>query len=82
MTRYLLDTGPLAAYLLGRAEVLPLVTTWIRKEQAATSIIVYGEVTEYLKGFSSYPLHYQQLLSILQAIVPYFLTYAILETLR
>jgi hypothetical protein len=40
MRRYLLDTGPLAALLLGRPGATRLFTPWIRSQEAAMSILV------------------------------------------
>lgn len=79
MTKYLLDTGPLAAYLLGRPAVVPLVTGWLAHEQAATSIVVYGEVIEYLKGLPHYGEYRRTLLELMQTIPPHALTYSVLE---
>jgi predicted nucleic acid-binding protein len=79
MRRYLLDTGPLGAYLQGRPAVVNLVAPWLRQHEAATSILAYGEVVEYIKGFPDFlPLH-TQLRRLLRHIYPYFLTYRILE---
>ncbi len=81
MKRYLLDTGLVAAFLHGRKPVVELIDPWVRNEEAATSIIVYGEVIEYLKGLASYPYYKTRLqrLFTLEQIYPYPLTYAILE---
>ena len=49
MRRYLIDTAPLAAYLLGRPWAVAVIDPWLDRHEAATSILVYGEVTEYLK---------------------------------
>jgi predicted nucleic acid-binding protein len=79
MRRYLLDTGPLGAYLQGRQAVVNLVAPWLRAHEAATSTLAYGEVVEYIKGFPDFlPLH-TQLRRLLRHIYPYFLTYRILE---
>lgn len=79
MTSYLLDTGPLTAYLLGRPSAIKLIKPWMNQEKVATSILVYGEVIEYIKGLPNYPRNHKQLLILLQTIVPYFLTFSILE---
>jgi hypothetical protein len=50
MRRYLLDTGPLGAYLQGRQPAVDLIVPWIRRGEAATSILVYGELIEYIKS--------------------------------
>ncbi len=51
----------------------------MNQEKVATSILVYGEVIEYIKGLPNYPRNHKQLLILLQTIVPYFLTFSILE---
>jgi predicted nucleic acid-binding protein len=79
MRHYLLDTGPLGAYLQGREPAVDLIVPWIRRGEAATSILVYGEIIEYIKSLQDYPARYLGLRSLLGAIYPYFLTYAILE---
>ena len=81
MKRYLLDTGLVAAFLHGRKPVVELIDPWVRNDEAATSIIIYGEVIEYLQGLAHYP-HYKarlQRLFTLEQITPYPLNYAILE---
>jgi predicted nucleic acid-binding protein len=79
MRRYLLDTGPLGAYLQGRQAVVNLVGPWLRQHEAATSILAYAEVVEYLKGFPDFVSLHTQLRRLLRHIYPYFLTYRILE---
>ncbi len=81
MKRYLLDTSLVAAFLHGRKHVTELIDQWVRNQEAATSILVYGEVTEYLKGLADYSRYQARLrrLFTLKQITPYPLTYAILE---
>ena len=79
MRRYLLDTDPLGAYLQGRQAVVNLVAPWLRQHEAATSILAYGEVVEYMKGFPDFATLHTQLRRLLRHIYPYFLTYRILE---
>ena len=79
MRRYLLDTGPLGAYLQGRQAVVNLVNPWLRQHEAATSILAYAEVVEYIKGFPDFLTLHTQLRRLLRHIYPYFLTYRILE---
>jgi predicted nucleic acid-binding protein len=79
MRQYLLDSAPLAGYLHGRAPFVDLITPFIREHQAATSILVYAEVIEYLKGLPDFPGRRQQLQTLLREIYPYFLTYGIVE---
>jgi predicted nucleic acid-binding protein len=79
MRRYLLDTGPLGAYLQGRPAVIELVTPWLEGREASTSILVYAEVVEYIKGFPQFPNLHAQPRRLLRQVYPYFLTYHILE---
>ncbi len=79
MRRYLLDSAPVAAYLQGRNAAVDLITPWIVNREAATSILVYAEVVEYLKGLSDFSRRHDNLRRLLTEIYPYFLTYSILE---
>jgi predicted nucleic acid-binding protein len=79
MRQYLLDSAPLAGYLHGRPHFVELITPLIREHQAATSIMVYAEVIEYLKGLSDFPTRKRHLQMLLREVYPYFLTYSILE---
>src|SRR5438132_1481759 len=79
MRRYLIDTSVLAAYLFNRPTVTDLLSPWINARQAASSILVYGEVIEYLRDRPDFEVHREQLRELLREISPYFLTYAILE---
>jgi hypothetical protein len=54
MRRYLFDTTPLTAYLRGRPEAVRLLSPWIARGEAATSIIVYGEMIEYFLSFPAF----------------------------
>lgn len=78
MRRYLLDTGPTAALLLSRPAVVALATPWMERHEAATSILVYGEVTEYLRSLSGPTQREVELRSLLGEIYPYYLTYRIM----
>jgi predicted nucleic acid-binding protein len=79
MRRYLLDTTPLTAYLHDQPSVVALVQPWLRRRETATSILVYGEVLEYLKGLDNYPRRRAQLRRLLRVIVPLFVTDAAME---
>jgi tRNA(fMet)-specific endonuclease VapC len=81
MRRYLLDTAAVAAFLHGRPKAMELITPWVKNSEVATSILVYGEVIEYLKGlttFGAYKAKLQKLFRLKQ-IAPYPLTFPILE---
>jgi predicted nucleic acid-binding protein len=79
MRRYLLDSTPLAAYMVGRQQTRELVEPWIRAGEAATSVLVYAEVVEYLRMRRNFTEHRDALREALHDIYPYSLTYPILE---
>ena len=79
MTRYLLDTTPLTAYLMGREPARELIGPWIVRHDAVTSILVYGEITEYIQGFADVQRKQAQLRGILREVWPYVPTLEILE---
>jgi tRNA(fMet)-specific endonuclease VapC len=79
MTGYLLDTPPLAAYLLGRQGAVPLVSPWITRQEAVTSILVYGEVAEYLRALPNFAQRLGKLQRLLVHVTPHGLTYPIME---
>jgi predicted nucleic acid-binding protein len=79
MRRHLLDTPLVSAYLLSRPAALSLITPWIEDGEAATSILVYGEVNEYIRGRVDYPQLHAQLIDLLKEIPPFFLTYPIMR---
>ena len=82
MRLYLLDSNVLAAYLLGKQGAERLVHDWVRNEEAATSILVYGEVYEYLKGLPDMPKRLVALHTLLQKVHPYPLSYQPLASIR
>lgn len=79
MRRYLLDTTPLAGYLQGRPGAVTLVDPWLERHEAATSILIYGEIAEYLLGRQDFPRRDAELRRLLQSITPFFLSYATLR---
>lgn len=79
MRRYLLDTPMVSAYLLSRPVALSLVEPWIENGEVATSILVYGEVNEYICGRDDYPQLHAQLVDLLKEIPPLFVTYPIMR---
>lgn len=48
MRRYLLDTGPLTGLLFNRPHVVTRLRPWLTDQEAATSVLVYGEITHTL----------------------------------
>ena len=79
MKRFLVDTTPLAAYLQQKEPAISILKPLIERHEVATSIIVYAEVTEYIKGLPHYQQRHDELRHLLQEIYPYFLTYSIVE---
>lgn len=79
MRRYLLDTTPLTSYLQGRPEAIALIDPWLDPHEAATSILVYGEIAEYLMGRPDFATRDAPLRRLLREITPFFLTYATLR---
>ena len=79
MIKYLLDTSLIAGYLLAREKAIQLVRPLIEKDQAVTSILVYGEVAEYVKKFAAFTTYKAGLEALLEQVYPYPLTYSILE---
>jgi hypothetical protein len=70
MKRYLLDSGPLMAYLHGRKTIAALVMPWITNRKVATSILIYAEVTGYVKGLSDFSRCHSDLRRLLSEIYP------------
>lgn len=70
MRRYLLDTDPLTAYLLGRPAALTRVTPWISDLEAATSMLCYGEIVEYLSDLKDVRRHRRDFRGALRLIHP------------
>ncbi len=79
MKKYLLDTSVVAGYLLARAKAKQLVRPILEREEAVTSILVYGEVAEYVKKFADFAAYKASLEILLGQISPLPLTYTILE---
>lgn len=78
MKKYLLDTTPLAALLQGRAVAVRLLRPLLAAGELATSMLVYGEVIEFLQGLPDVSTRQNNLELLLHDILPYNLTYPIL----
>ncbi len=76
---YLLDTDVLNAYLRGRAGAVALVEPWVAQGQAATSMLVYAEIAEFLQSLADGERREAELRDVLRALHPFQLTYAILR---
>jgi predicted nucleic acid-binding protein len=79
VTLYLLDTGPLSAYLAGRPAAIELIAPWIERKEVLTSILAYGEIVEYFKSLPSYEQRETHLRRVLRTIKPCALTYSVLS---
>ena len=77
--KYLLDTSVVAGYLLARNRAMQVVRPLLAREAAATSMLVYGEVAEYVKKFAPFRAYKSSLEVLLERVFLYLLTYAILE---
>ena len=79
MRRYLLDTPMVSALLNNRPGAVSIIQPWIMANEAATSVLVYAEVVEYVKTSQRYPHYHASLRNLLRGVYPYYLTLAILE---
>jgi predicted nucleic acid-binding protein len=77
--RFLLDTSILSAYLQGRPGVVSLVEPWVLRDEAATSIVVYGEVFEFISGQTTFDAYRRELRRLLRRSPPVLLTKSIVE---
>lgn len=69
MRQFLLDTGPLAALLHERPAAVEKMQPWLLRQEAATSILVYGEVVEYIRPLPNYWAHFQGLRNLMRVIL-------------
>jgi predicted nucleic acid-binding protein len=72
MPIYLLDSGPLSAYLLGYSKAVALVSPWIANREVATSDLAYAEVYELLQSFPDAHNQSMRLLSIVTGTINAF----------
>lgn len=79
MRRYLFDTSPLTAYVRGWPEVVRQLSPLIERGEAATSMIVYGEIIEFLMGLPSFLGHQQKLNDVLEGVHLHVLTMPIVR---
>jgi hypothetical protein len=75
MTRYLLDTTPLASYLFSRRGAMALIGPWLQRREVETSILCYGEVIEYLHSYADFSQRQTELRELLIEIPPSLLSY-------
>lgn len=79
MKKYLLDTSVLAAFLNKRTGTIKLVKPWVTAKEATTSLLVYGEVIEYIKNKPHYKSRHTGAKNLLKAISPCSLSTSIAE---
>ncbi len=79
MATYLLDTTPLAAYLFGRRKAVERIDPLVDAKDILTSVIVYGEIEEFIKPMPNYGALHDDLRRQLRSIKPLPITYAIME---
>lgn len=79
MKRFLLDTSILSAYLQGRPGVVSLVEPWVSRDEAMTSIVVYGEVFEFISGQTTFDAYRRELRRLLRRTPPVLVTRSIVE---
>jgi tRNA(fMet)-specific endonuclease VapC len=79
MKQYLLDTAPLGALLRRRPPAIATITPWLIADEVATSVIAYGEVIEYIRGWTNYQQRRRDLRLLLRRVTPYRPTYETLE---
>jgi len=74
MRKYLLDTTPLVAFMLGRRRALETISPWIANREVVTSIISYGEAEEHIKIWPNYIAMHSTLVRQLDEIKPLVIT--------
>jgi predicted nucleic acid-binding protein len=79
MKKYLLDNGPLVALVKGRPGAERLMRPWVEHDEAATSILAYGEAIEYFRSLEDFSHRRDNLRALLQGVTPYRVTYTIME---
>lgn len=79
MKKYLIDNGPLVALVKGRPGAERLMHSWVENDEAATSILVYGEAVEYFKTSPDYLKYRAGLRALLQGVTPFRISYPIME---
>ena len=70
MITYLLDAGPLSAYLLGHSRAIALMTPWITNKEVVTSDLAYAEVYEFIRDFPDFTKRQVQLLNLVMGPIP------------
>jgi predicted nucleic acid-binding protein len=69
----------MTAFLLGRPNAVSLIDPWLADSAVVTSILVYGEVVEYLMARSNFARRRVQFRLLLSEVFPLPLTLSILD---
>jgi predicted nucleic acid-binding protein len=77
--RYLVDAAPLAALLHNRPAAVALLRPWLLSHELATSILVYGEVVEYIRPLPNFATHHRGLRALVGEVHRYPLTSRTME---
>jgi predicted nucleic acid-binding protein len=70
MRKYLLDAGPLGAYLLGYSKATALISPWIANREVVTSDIAYTEVYEGIQSLRDAGSQSMNLLNLVLVSIP------------
>jgi tRNA(fMet)-specific endonuclease VapC len=70
MRKYLLDAGPLGAYLLGYSKATTLISPWIANREVVTSDIAYTEVYEGIQSLRDASSQSINLLNLILTTIP------------
>lgn len=70
MPKYLLDAGPLSAYLLGFRKATTLISPWIANREVVTSDLAYAEAYEFVQDFPNSQNQSVKLLSLVLGPIP------------
>jgi predicted nucleic acid-binding protein len=62
-----------------RAAADRLLVPWMANNELATSVLVYGEVVEYILSRPDFEVHHQRLWQLLRVVYPVALSYPVLE---
>ncbi len=79
MRQRLVDTTPLAALLSNRPALVAHLSAALAQDELATSIVVYGEVLERIKGAPDYTRRRADLRQLVRGVRPYLITYPIVD---
>lgn len=69
----------MTAFLLGRPNAVSLIDPWLANSAVVTSILVYGEVVEYLMALPDFARRHAQLRLLMSEVFPLPLTLSILD---